>query len=45
MPNYSCLEHHLHCFAVHYLTKASNEISASLLKDFLSKGRESARNA
>ena len=40
MTNYACHKHNLHCFAVHYLTKASSEISASFLKDFLSKGKK-----
>ena len=31
--------------AAYYLTKGSNEISASPLKDFLSKGSKSAKNA
>ena len=44
MPNYSCHKHHLHRFT-HYLTKAPCEIAASSLKDFLSKGRKSAKNA
>ena len=37
MPNYSCHKHDLHLFTVHYLIKASGEIAASSLKDFLSK--------
>ena len=45
MPNYSCHKHHIHCFAAQYLTKASREIAASTLKDFLSKGKKSAKNA
>ena len=45
MTNYACHKYNLHCFAAHYLTKASSEISASLLKDFLSKGKKSAKNA
>ena len=46
MPNYACHKHHLHCFAVHYLIKASCEISAlSLIARFLDKGRKSAKNA
>ena len=45
MPKYACHKHHLHWFAVHYLTKASCEITASSLKDVLSKGRKSAKNA
>ena len=31
MTNYACRKHNLHCFAAHYLTKASSEISASFL--------------
>ena len=45
MPNYSCHKHHLQWFDAHYLTKASCEIAASSLKDFLSKGRKSTKNA
>ena len=45
MPNYACHKHHLHWFAVYYLTKASCKISASSLKDFLGKGRKSLKNA
>ena len=45
MPNYACHKHNLHCFAAHYITKASSDISASFLKDFLSKGKKSAKNA
>ena len=45
MPNYSCHKHHLHWFDAYYLTKASCEMSVSSLKDFLSKGRKSAKNA
>ena len=45
MTNYACHKHNLHFFAAHYLTKTSCEISASFLKDFLSKGRKSAKNA
>ena len=44
MTNYACHKDHLHCFAAHYLTKASCEMSASSLKDFLNKGRKSAKN-
>ena len=36
----SCHKHHLHWFAANYLTKASCEVAASSLKDFLSKGRK-----
>ena len=43
MTNYACQKHHLHLFAAHYLNKASCEISASSLKDFLNKGRKSAK--
>ena len=39
----ACYKHHLHSFAVHYLTKASCEISASSFEDFLSKGRKSTK--
>ena len=38
MPNSACYKHHLHWFAAHYLTKASFEISAPFVKEFLSKG-------
>ena len=43
MTNYACHIHHLQRFDAHYLTKASCEIAASSLKDFLSKGRKSAK--
>ena len=45
MTNYAYHKHNLHCFAAHCLTKASCKMSASFLKDFLSKGRKSAKNA
>ena len=45
LPNYTCHKHNLHWFAVNYLTKASCSIPASSLKDFLSKGTKSAKNA
>ena len=45
MTNYARHKHHLHLFAAHYLIKGSREISASSLKDFLNKGRKSAKNA
>ena len=45
MPNYAFHKHHLHLSGVHYLTKASCEISASSLKDFLNKGRKTAKNS
>ena len=45
MTYYACHKHYLHWFAARYLTKASCEISASCLKDFLNKGRKSAKNA
>ena len=45
MSNHACHKHDLHLFAAHYLNKALCEISASFLKDFLSKGRKSAKNA
>ena len=45
MTNYACHKHNLQYFAAHYLAKASFKISASFLKDFLSKGRKSAKNA
>ena len=45
MPNYACQRNHLHRLDVHYLTKTSCEISASSLKDFLSKGGKSTKNA
>ena len=38
MPNYACQKHNLHWLGAHSLTKASCEISAASLKDFLSKG-------
>ena len=44
MPNYSCQKHYIHWLGVHYLTKASYNIAASSLKDFLNKGRKSAKN-
>ena len=43
MTNYACHIHHLQWFDAHYLTKASCKIAASSLKDFLSKGRKSAK--
>ena len=45
MPNYACHKQHLHSLGVHYLPKTSCETSASSLKDFLSKGGKSAKNA
>ena len=45
MTNYAFHKHNLYCFAAHYFTKASSEISASFLKDSLSKGKKSANNA
>ena len=45
MTNYACHKKHLHWFAAQYLTRVSCEISASFLKDFLSKGKKSAKNA
>ena len=45
MNNYACHKHHLQRFDAHYLTKASCEIEASYLKDFLSKGRKSTKNS
>ena len=45
MTNYARHKHHLHSFAAHYLTKGFPEISALSLRDFLSKGRKSAKNA
>ena len=44
MTNYACHKHHLQ-FDVHYLTKASCEISASSPKDYLNKGRKTVKNA
>ena len=41
---YACHIHHLQWFVALYITKASCEIAASTLKDFL-KGRKSAKNA
>ena len=43
MTNYAFHKHHLHWFATHYLTKDSCEISASSLKDFLSKDGKSLK--
>ena len=40
MTNYACHKHHRHWFAAQYLTKASCEISASSLIDFMSKGEK-----
>ena len=45
MTNYASHIHHLQWFDAHYYTKASFEISASSLEDFLNKGRKSAKNA
>ena len=45
MTNYACHKHYLQWFDAHYLTKASCEVSASSLGDFLNKGRKSAKNA
>ena len=45
MTNYACHKQNLHCFAAHYLIKASCEISASTPKYFLNKGRKIAKNA
>ena len=45
MTNYACHMHHLQWVDAHYIIKASCEIAASSLKDFLSKGRKSAKNA
>ena len=45
MPNYACHKHHLHWLGADYLKKASYEISASSVKDFLSKGGKSEKNA
>ena len=45
IPNYASYKHHLHWLGAYYLNKASCEVSASSLKDFLSKGRKSAKNA
>ena len=45
MTNYACHIHHLQLFDANYLTKASCEIAALSVKDFLSKGRKSAKNA
>ena len=43
MTNYACHIYDLQLFDAHYLTKASCESAASSLKDFLSKGRKSAK--
>ena len=40
MPNYAYHKHHLHLLAAHYHSKASCEISASSLKDFLRKSEK-----
>ena len=45
MPNHACHKHHLHCFAAHYLTKASCETADLFPKDLLSNGRNSVKNA
>ena len=45
MTNYACHIHNLQWLDAHYLNEASCEIAASSLKDFLSKGRKSAKNA
>ena len=45
MPNYTCYKHHLHWFGVHYLRKASCDISVSFLEMFLRKGGRSAKIA
>ena len=45
MTNYACHIHYLQWFDAHYLTEASCEIVALSVKDFLSKGRKSAKNA
>ena len=44
MPNNACKRHHLHWLGANYLTKASCEISASSLKDFLGKDGKSTKN-
>ena len=38
-------KHHLHSLGAHYFNKASYEIAAYSLKDYLSKGGRSAKNA
>ena len=45
MPNYACHKHLLYWLGADYLTKASCKISSSSLKDILSKGGKSAKNA
>ena len=45
MPDYAFHKHDLHWFSAYHLTKASCEIAASSLEDFLSKGIKSAKNA
>ena len=45
MTNYAWDIHNLQWFDAHYLTKASCEIAALSVKDFLSKGWKSAKNA
>ena len=45
MPNDSWHKHHLQWFDAYYLTEASCEIAALSVKDFLSKGRKSEKNA
>ena len=45
MTNYACHIHHLQQVDAYYIIKASCEIAASSLKDFLSKDRKSAKNA
>ena len=43
MTNYATHIHHLQWFDAHYLTVALCKIAASTLKDFLSKGKKSAK--
>ena len=45
IPSYASYKYHLHWFGVHNLKKASCEVSAFSLIDFLNKGRKSAKNA
>ena len=45
MTNYACHIHHLQQVDAYYIIKASCEIAASSLKEFLNKGRKGAKNA
>ena len=45
IPNYACYKHNLHWLGTYDLNKAPCKVQASSLKDFLSKSRQSAKNA